>query len=403
MIVEVFIVGAKRTPIGKFGGSFKDVPAVELAKVAAKAAMDQANVTPSQIDETIFGNVLMAGQGMGPARQVSIGVGVPVEVPAYTVNMVCGSGMKALMLGSQDIKFGEADVVLAGGMENMSQAPYLIPYSSRFGTKFGNYEVVDTMIYDGLTDVFNRTHMGLTAEHLAEKYGITRKEQDEFAYWSQVKTREAMEKGKFKDEISPVKVNAKKTEIEITLDEHPRPDVTPEKLAALKPAFKKDGTVTAGNSSGINDGASATILASKRAVEELGLKPLARVVSWAQAGVDPMEMGLGPVPAVQKLMEKVNLSFEDIDLVELNEAFAVQSIAVVREWSRIFKVNEDHIKEKVNVNGGAIALGHPIGASGNRIIVTLLYELKRRNLEWGLATLCIGGGMGTAVLIQNVD
>ena len=401
--MEVFVVGAKRTPIGKFGGIFKNVPATELAKLASKAAIDQAGLEPSQIDEAIFGNVLMAGEGMGPARQVSIGVGMPVEVPAYTVNMVCGSGMKSLMLGAQDIASGEARIVLTGGMENMSQAPYLLPYKARFGMKFGDVRLVDSMIHDGLMDVFNNVHMGLTAEYLAEKFGISREEQDEFAYWSQMKTKKAMEKGKFEEEIVPVKVKMKGEEVEVSRDEHPRPDVTLEKLAALKPAFKEGGTVTAGNSSGINDGASAIVLASGKMVENLGLKPLARVVAWAQAGVDPMEMGLGPVPAVKKLLEKTNLMFSDIDLIELNEAFAAQSIAVMREWSRIFGVDEGRIQERLNVNGGAIALGHPIGATGNRIIVTLLYELKRQRLEWGIATLCIGGGMGTAVLIQNVE
>lgn len=398
----VYIIGAKRTAIGTFAGSLKEIPAVELGVIAAKAAIKQAGIDPSEVDETIVGSILTAGQGMGPGRQVGVKTGVPVEKPGYTVNMLCGSGMKATMIGAVDIMQNEAEVVLTGGIENMSMAPYLIPSKARYGLKFGNFEVLDHMIVDGLTDVFNNVHMGETAEHLAEKYHITREEQDEFAYKSQMKAREAIENGKFKDEIVPVEVKTKKETILFDTDEHPRFDVTLEKLAKLKPVFKKDGTVTAGNSSGINDGGSAILLASEKYIEKNGISPLGRIVAWAQAGVDPMEMGIGPVFATEKVLKKANMKFEDIELIELNEAFASQSLAVIKEWSNRFGIDEDWIKERTNVNGGAIALGHPIGASGNRIIVTLLYEMKKRNLKYGLATLCIGGGMGTAVIIGNL-
>lgn len=397
----VYIVGAKRTAIGTFLGTLKDVPAPKLGAIAAKAAIEQASVSVEEIDETIIGSILTAGQGMGPGRQVGIYAGIPVEKPGYTVNMLCGSGMKAVMLGAVDIVSKEAELVLTGGIENMSEAPYLIPYKARYGLKFGNFEVIDHMILDGLTDVFNNVHMGMTAERLAEKYSITREEQDKFAFESQMKAKKAIEEEKFKEEIVPVEIETRKEKIIFDTDEHPR-DVTLEKLAKLKPAFKKDGTVTAGNASGINDGASAIVLASEKYVEKNNLKPLARIISWAQAGVDPMEMGLGPVPATEKALKKAGLKMEDIELIELNEAFAAQSLAVIKEWSKRFNVSEDWIKERTNVNGGAIALGHPIGASGNRIIVTLLYEMKRRNLKYGLATLCIGGGMGTAVIIENL-
>lgn len=398
----VYIIGAKRTAIGTFAGSLKEIPAVELGVIAAKAAVKQAGIDPSEVDETIVGSILTAGQGMGPGRQVGVKTGVPVEKPGYTVNMLCGSGMKATMIGAVDIMQNEAEVVLTGGIENMSMAPYLIPSKARYGLKFGNFEVLDHMIVDGLTDFFNNVHMGETAEHLAEKYHITREEQDEFAYKSQMKAREAIENGKFKDEIVPVELKTKKETILFDTDEHPRFDVTLEKLAKLKPAFKKDGTVTAGNSSGINDGGSAILLASEKYIEKNGISPLGRIVAWAQAGVDPMEMGIGPVFATEKVLKKANMKFEDIELIELNEAFASQSLAVIKEWSNRFGIDEDWIKKRTNVNGGAIALGHPIGASGNRIIVTLLYEMKKRNLKYGLATLCIGGGMGTAVIIENL-
>lgn len=399
----IYIIGAKRTAIGTFAGSLKDIPAPKLGAIAAKAAIKQAGIEPSDIDETIIGSILTAGQGMGPGRQVGIYSGVPVEKPGFTVNMLCGSGMKATMLGAVDIMQKEAEVVLTGGIENMSASPYLLPARARYGLKFGNFEMIDHMILDGLTDVFNNVHMGITAENLAEKYNITREEQDKFAYESQMKAKAAIESGRFKDEIEKVEIETKKGTIIFDTDEHPRFDVTLEKLAKLKPAFKKDGTVTAGNASGINDGGSAILLASEKYVEKKGLKPLARIVAWAQAGVEPMEMGLGPVPATEKVLQKAGMKIEDIELIELNEAFAAQSLAVIKEWSKRFGVSEEWIKERTNVNGGAIALGHPIGASGNRIIVTLLYEMKKRNLKYGLATLCIGGGMGTAVIIENIQ
>ncbi|MCD6266891.1 MAG: acetyl-CoA C-acyltransferase [Thermotogae bacterium] len=397
---DVFILGAKRTPIGTFGGSLKDIPAPKLAALVIKESLKQAKVSQEEVDEVIVGNILMAGQGMGPGRQASIYAGIPSEVPAYTVNMMCASGMKSIMIGSTDIALGEADLVVAAGMENMSQAPFLVPYKVRFGAKFGNMELLDHMIWDGLRDVFNGIHMGLTAEVLAEEFEITREEQDMFAYESQMKARKAIEEGRFKEEIVPVEVVEKKEKRIFSIDEHPRPNVTLEKLSNLKPVFKEGGTVTAGNASGINDGASSVILASEEFVEKKGLKPLARIVAWSQAAVDPLRMGLGPVPATEKILQKAKLSFQDLELIELNEAFAAQSLAVIKKWCEIFGVSKDWIMSRLNVNGGAIALGHPIGASGNRIVVTLIYEMKRRNLKIGLATLCVGGGMGTSLLIE---
>ena len=397
---NVFILGAKRTPIGTFGGSLKDIPAPKLAALVIKESLKQAKVSHEEVDEVIVGNILMAGQGMGPGRQASIYAGIPSEVPAYTVNMMCASGMKSIMIGATDIALGEADLVVAAGMENMSQAPFLVPYKVRFGAKFGNMELLDHMIWDGLRDVFNGIHMGLTAEVLAEEFEITREEQDMFAYESQMKTKRAMEEGRFKEEIVPVEIVEKKEKRIFSIDEHPRPNVTLEKLSSLKPVFKENGTVTAGNASGINDGASSVILASEEFVEKKGLKPLARIVAWSQAGVDPLRMGLGPVPATEKVLKKAKLSFQDLELIELNEAFAAQSLAVIKKWCEIFGVSKDWIMSRLNVNGGAIALGHPIGASGNRIVVTLIYEMKRRNLKIGLATLCVGGGMGTSLLIE---
>ena len=397
---DVFILGAKRTPIGTFGGSLKDIPAPKLAALVIKESLKQAKVSQEEVDEVIVGNILMAGQGMGPGRQASIYAGIPSEVPAYTVNMMCASGMKSIMIGSTDIALGEADLVVAAGMENMSQAPFLVPYKVRFGAKFGNMELLDHMIWDGLRDVFNGIHMGLTAEVLAEEFEITREEQDMFAYESQMKARKAIEEGRFEEEIVPVEVVEKKEKRIFSIDEHPRPNVTLEKLSNLKPVFKEGGTVTAGNASGINDGASSVILASEEFVEKKGLKPLARIVAWSQAAVDPLRMGLGPVPATEKILQKAKLSFQDLELIELNEAFAAQSLAVIKKWCEIFGVSKDWIMSRLNVNGGAIALGHPIGASGNRIVVTLIYEMKRRNLKIGLATLCVGGGMGTSLLIE---
>lgn len=397
---KVFIVGAKRTAIGTYGGTLGSTPAVKLGVTAAKAAIEQAGVKPENIDETIVGNILTAGQGMGPARQVSIGTGIPEETCAYTINMVCGSGMKALMNGVTDILVDEASIVLAGGMENMSISPYLLT-KGRFGYRMGNGEIVDHMVNDGLWDVFNNYHMGITAENLAEKYGISREEQDNFAYGSQLRAKAAIEEGRFKEEITPVVIKTRKGEVIFDTDEHPRA-TPPEKLAKLRTAFKKEGTVTAGNASGINDGASMTVLASEAAVAEHELKPMAEIVAFAQGGVNPAYMGYGPVPAIKKVIKKSGLDIKDIGLFELNEAFASQSLSVFKGLKEAFGVSKEWMLERTNVNGGAIALGHPIGASGNRIIVTLLYEMKKRNIKYGLASLCIGGGMGTAVILKNI-
>lgn len=398
---KVFIVGAKRTPIGVFGGSLKNVSAAKLGSIAIKAALEQSGVEVTDINEVIMGNVLMAGQGMGPGRQASIYAGIPVEIPAYTVHMVCGSGMKSIILGAKDIAYGEAEVVVAGGMESMSQTPYLVNYKTRFGAKFGDMVMVDHMVNDGLTDIFNHVHMGITAEEIVSRYEISREEQDEFALESQNRARNAIADGKFKDEIVPVEVVERKGTKIVDTDEGPR-ETSLEKLAKLKPAFKKDGSVTAGNSSTLNDGASAIVLASEDYVKAHNLTPLAEVIAWGQGGVDPIVMGLGPVPATDNALKYAGLKFTDIDLIEANEAFAAQTLGVIRNWNKMYGVSKEYILERANVNGGAIALGHPIGCSGNRITVTLLYEMMRRNAELGLATLCIGGGMGTAVIIKKV-
>ncbi len=398
---KVYIVGARRTAIGVLGGSLKDISASKLGATAIKAAMEQAGIAPKEVNETIVGNVLMAGQGMGPGRQASVYAGIPNEVPAFTIHMVCGSGMKAIMIGATDIIAEEADLVVAAGMENMSQAPYLLSSKVRFGAKFGNMELVDHMVYDGLTDVFNQVHMGITAEEVAKRLNISRQEQDEYALESQNRARKAITAGKFKDEIVPIEVKEKKGTRIFDTDEGPR-ETSLEKLARLRPAFKKEGTVTAGNSSTINDGASAIILASEDYVKAHDLKPMAEVISWGQGGVDPIVMGLGPVPATDNALKKAGLSFKDIELFEANEAFAVQTLGVMRNWERMYSVTKEYIMERTNVNGGAIAFGHPIGCSGNRITVTLLYEMIKRDLELGLATLCIGGGMGTAIILKRL-
>ncbi|MFO7881766.1 MAG: acetyl-CoA C-acetyltransferase [Kosmotogaceae bacterium] len=397
---KLYVVGAKRTAIGTFGGTLKNVSAVQLGVHASKAALEDASLSAENVDETIMGNILSAGLGMGPGRQVSIYTGVPQERPGYSVNMLCGSGMKAVMIGATDILLNEAEVVLAGGVENMTMAPYMLP-KGRFGYRLGNGETVDHMVYDGLTDIFNNYHMGVTAENLAKKYNISREEQDEFALESQMRAKKAIEEGRFKEEITPVVIKTRKGETAFDTDEHPR-DTSLEKLAKLRPAFAKDGTVTAGNASGINDGASSTIITSEDAVNKYNLKPKAEIVAFAQAGVDPAYMGFGPVPAIKKVMEKANMNIEDMELIELNEAFAAQSLAVFKGLEEEFGVTKEWMLERTNVNGGAIALGHPIGASGNRIIVTLLYEMEKRDLEYGLASLCIGGGMGTAVIVKRL-
>jgi len=390
---DAVIVSAVRTPVGTFGGAFKDVPAIELGARAVEAALERAGLEGDDVDEVLLGCVLTAGLGQNPARQASIGAGIPKEVPATTVNMVCGSGLKSVALASQMIRAGDVDVVVAGGMENMSRAPYLLP-SGRFGARMGDAQLVDSMIVDGLWDAFNDIHMGITAENLAEQYSITREEQDEFAAASQQKAEQAVSSGAFKDEIVPIEVPAKGGTRTVDNDEHPRAGTTAETLSALRAAFKREGgTVTAGNASGINDGAAAVVVMSARVAQERGLKPFGTVESYASVGVEPSIMGIGPVPAVTKALKRAGLELGDVDLFELNEAFAAQSLAVLREL--------DIEPDRINVHGGAIALGHPIGASGGRILVTLLHELRRRDARRGIATLCVGGGQGQAAVIRN--
>lgn len=394
---KVVIAAAKRSPIGVFGGAFKDVSAVNLGVIVLKAVLEELNLSPDKVDEVILGNVLGAGLGQNVARQVSINSGIPVEVPAYTVNKVCGSGMKSVALAANMIKLGEADILVAGGIENMSQSPYALS-DARWGARMGDKSMVDLMIKDGLSDIFNNYHMGITAENLAEKYNLSREEQDLFATQSQNKTEKAMTSGRFDDEIVKITIPQRKGEpIVVSQDEFPRKGVTIESLAKVRPAFKKDGTVTAANSSGINDGAAIIILMSEEKAKELNIKPLAYLTASASGGVDPSIMGFGPVPAIKKVLAKQNWSINDLELVELNEAFASQSLAVFKGLEKeVGKLNP----EIVNVNGGAIALGHPIGASGARIIVTLLHEMKKRNVKKGLASLCIGGGMGIATTYE---
>ncbi|MBO1265818.1 acetyl-CoA C-acetyltransferase [Proteiniclasticum sp. SCR006] len=390
---EVVIVSAVRTPVGSFGGVFKNVSAVDLGVTAVKEAIRQAGISPEEVDEVYMGCILQAGLGQGVARQVSVNAGIPVSVPATTINMLCGSGLRTVSLAAQTIIAGDNEVVVVGGTENMSRAPYVLN-NARFGSRMGNDTMVDTMIQDALTDAFNNYHMGITAENVAEKYGITREEQDAFAASSQNKAEIAMAEGKFKDEIAPVTIPQRKGEpLVVDTDEYPKKGVTPESLSKLRPAFKKDGTVTAGNASGINDGAAALVVMSREKADAMGLTPLATIVSYGNGGVDPSIMGVGPVPATKNALSKTNLTIDDMDLIEANEAFAAQALAVGKE----LKWND----EKVNVNGGAIALGHPVGASGARILVTLLHEMKRRNSTYGLATLCIGGGMGTSVVVKR--
>jgi len=391
---DIVIVSACRTAIGKFGGSLAGIPAPRLGAIVIAEVIRRAGISGENIDEVIMGQVLQSGLGQGPARQAAVWAGIPESVPAMTINNICGSGLKAVALGAGMISAGEAQAMVVGGMENMSAAPYAIP-NARYGYKMNNGILVDTMIQDSLTDAFENYHMGVTAENVARKYHITREEQDVFAALSQQKAEKAIAAGIFDEEIVPVTVQlSKKEQSQFHIDEFPRAGVTAAKLADLKPAFDKEGTVTAGNSSGINDGAAAFILMSNQKARELLIKPLARIVSTASAGVDHQIMGIGPVPATLKALTKANLTIQDIDLFEANEAFAAQSIAVSRELGLD--------PAKVNVNGGAIALGHPVGASGARILVSLLYELKRRKARYGLATLCVGGGMGVAVIIENI-
>lgn len=389
---DVVIVSAVRTAVGTFGGALKDVPAIDLGALVIKEALKRANLNPEMVNEVIMGNVIQAGLGQNPARQSAVKAGLPVEIPAMTINKVCGSGLRAVSLAAQIIKAGDADVVVAGGMENMSRAPFLLP-TTRWGQRMGNGTVVDSMITDGLWEAFNNYHMGITAENIAEQWNITRQDQDEFALASQQKTEAAIKAGKFKDEIVPVVIKTRKGEVIFEQDEHPRFGTTIETLAKLRPAFKKDGTVTAGNASGINDGAAAIVVMSAEKAEELGIKPLAKIKSYGSKGLDPQIMGYGPFHATKLALEKSGLKVEDLDLIEANEAFAAQSIAVARDLK--FDMS------KVNVNGGAIALGHPVGCSGARILTSLLYEMEKRDAKRGLATLCIGGGMGTAIIVER--
>jgi len=390
---EVVIISAVRTPIGNFGGALSSLSAVQLGTIAAKEAIQRAGISPNEIDESIVGNILSAGEGQNIARQISIRAGIPETSPAMTINKLCGSGLRAVSMAAQFIMLGDADVILAGGTESMSNAPYLLK-KARFGHKMGHGEIIDSMISDGLTDAFNNYHMGITAENIAEQWNLTREEQDEFALKSQLKTEKAQKEGTFDEEIVPVAIPQRKGDPIICKDdEFPKHGMTLEKLAKLKPAFKKDGTVTAGNASGINDGAAMLIIMAKEKAQKLGLKPLCTIKAYASAALDPKIMGYGPVPATKNALQRAGLSIEDIDLIEANEAFAAQSLAVLKD----LRLDP----EKVNVNGGAIALGHPIGASGARILTSLIFEMKRRKSRLGLATLCIGGRQGTSVIIEN--
>ena len=388
---RIVIASAARTAVGSFGGQFKNTSAVELGSIAAKEALKRANVKADMVDEAYIGNVLQAAQGQNVARQVVLGAGIDIKTPAVTLNIVCGSGLRAVNLAAQVIKAGDAEIVLAGGTESMSMAPYALT-NERWGARMGDKKVVDTMINDGLWDAFNDYHMGITAENVAEKYGITREMQDELAARSQNNAERAKKEGRFKDEIVPVEIKDRKGNVTVCdTDEFIRDGVTAEGLAKLRPAFKKDGTVTAGNASGINDGAAMLVLMKESKAKELGVEPLAYIISYATAGVDPKIMGTGPIPSSTKALEIAGLKADDLDLIEANEAFAAQAAAVNKEMG--FDIN------KVNVNGGAIAIGHPIGASGARILTTLLFEMKKRDAKKGLATLCIGGGMGTALIV----
>ena len=389
---DIVIISATRTAIGKFGGQFSSISVVELGTAVAKSAIEKGKVDPTLIDSVIFGQVLQAGIGQNPARQVALNSGLPHTSTALTVNEVCGSGLKSILLAAQSIRLGDAKIVLAGGMENMSLAPHLL--QNRFATKNGNCTMIDALFHDGLTDAFSNEAMGITAENLVEKYGFTRQQLDEFAAYSQQKAYQAQQNGAFDEEITPIEITNKKTKqvISINKDEFIRPETTVESLASLRPAFKKDGTVTAGNSSGINDGAAALILTTREIANTLNLPILATLTGYAEAGVDPSIMGIGPVPAIEKLIQRTHIPLDQVDLFELNEAFAAQSLAVIKD----LKVNP----EKVNVNGGAIALGHPIGASGARIVVTLIHALKQRQLQTGIASLCVGGGMGVALSLK---
>ena len=389
---DLYVVNCCRTAIGSFGGSLKNTPAAEMGAIVVKEALKRANVAPENVDELMFGCILTAAQGQNVARQVSIKAGIPYSVPAYTVGMVCGSGMKSVIEGARSILAGDSDIVVCGGTENMSAAPFA-SLDARWGARMGDKKLVDMMVYDGVFDVFNQYHMGITAENVAEKYGITREMQDEIALASQQKAAAAIANGRFKDEIVPIEVKKKKETVIFDTDEHVKPNTTLEILGKLRPAFKKDGTVTAGNASGINDAGAAMIIASEEFVKANGLKPLAKVRAWGSVGCDPSIMGVGPIESTRQALSRAGLTVADLDLIESNEAFAAQAAAVNRELG--FDM------DKVNVNGGAIALGHPIGAAGCRITTTLIYEMIKRDLTIGLATMCIGGGMGEAIIVER--
>lgn len=401
MMNKVFLAVAKRTAIGSFNGSLATVTPGELGAIVVKELLQVSGVPAAAIDEVIVGNILPAGQGQGVGRQVAIKAGVPAEVPAYAINMACGSGMKALMTAFANIQAGLHHLAIAGGVENMSQAPYLLP-NARQGFRMGHVQALDHMTIDALTDAFHNLHMGITAENIAEQQQISREAQDDFAWASQQKAIAAVDSGRFQAEIVPVPVKSRKETTIVDRDEYPNRSTSREKLAALRPAFKPGGTVTAGNASGINDGAAFYLIASEQAVERHGLKPLAEIVGIGQGGVDPLVMGLGPVPAVAAALHHAGLALPQIDLIELNEAFAAQSLGVLKQLSAQHGVSCEWLQERTNVNGGAIALGHPVGASGARIVVSLIHELQRRGGQYGLASLCIGGGMGTAAVLKSV-
>jgi acetyl-CoA C-acetyltransferase len=399
---KVFIVDGIRTPIGSFLGSLKSQGAPKLGAALIKALLEKNRLEGKSIDEVIVGNVLSAGSGMGVGRQAAIGGGIPVEVPAYSLNIICGSGMKAIINGVMEIQAEYADIIIAGGAESMSNAPFLVPARARQGIKMGDITVEDHLIKDGLTDVFNNYHMGITAENVAEKYNITREAQDEFALNSQQKAIKAVDGGEFKDEILPLEITEGKNTFTFDTDEYPNRTTNAEKLMKLRPAFKSDGTVTAGNASGLNDGACFFIIADDEAVKKHGLTPKAEIAAAGIGGVDPKIMGLGPVPAIGNALKKAGLKLSDMEYLELNEAFAAQSLGVIKELSDLHGESEKAIIDRCNINGGAIALGHPLGASGARITLTLMNILRKRNAQYGLASLCIGGGMGTAIIIKNI-
>lgn len=400
---KVYVVSAKRTPIGAFMGSLSDMHPADYGSTVLKTMLEETGAPVENIDEVIVGNILPAGQGMNVARQVSLKAGLPVEVPAYAVNMVCGSGMKSVINAYTNIQAGMSDLVIAGGVESMSGAPYLMPAKARKGIKMGDFTVKDHMIDDALTDVFHNIHMGVTAENIVERYGLTRQAQDAFAAESQRRAAKAVESGRFDDEVVPITVKQRKGEFVFDKDEHPNPSATEEKLSKMRPAFKKDGTVTAGTSSGINDGASFMMIASEEALKKYNLTPILEIAGVGQGGVEPEVMGLGPVPAIDKATKHTDIDFKAIGLLELNEAFAAQSLGVFKDLETAYGLSTEAMLEYTNVNGGAIALGHPVGASGNRITVTLAHEMLKRNESYGLASLCIGGGMGTAIILKSLE